>query len=58
MMTIGSIRTYFDARVKEVDVNLNAWNKDLFGNNDLIKPSDIRRILKRNDINPLTSKVI
>ena len=37
MMTIGSIRTYFDARVKEVDANLNAWNKDLFGNNDLNK---------------------
>lgn len=34
---ISSIRSYFDARVKAVDSTLNAWDKDLFGNNDLTK---------------------
>jgi len=37
MITVSSIRSYFDARIKEVDPTLNAWDKDLFGNNDLNK---------------------
>jgi hypothetical protein len=34
---ISNIRSYFDSQVKKVDSSLNAWNKDLFGNNDLTK---------------------
>lgn len=34
---IAQIRSYFDSQVKKVDSALNAWNKDLFGNNDLTK---------------------
>ena len=34
---ITQIRSYFDSQVKKVDSALNAWNKDLFGNNDLTK---------------------
>ena len=34
---ITQIRSYFASQVKTVDSALNAWNKDLFGNNDLTK---------------------
>lgn len=33
---ITGIRDYIDARVKEVDANLEAWSEDAFGNNDTI----------------------
>ena len=32
---ITGIRDYIDARVKEVDPNLEAWREDAFGNNDV-----------------------
>ena len=32
---INGIRDYIDARVKEVDSNLEAWPEDAFGNNDV-----------------------
>ena len=31
---ISDIRAYFDARVKDIDPTLIAWEEDLFGNND------------------------
>lgn len=34
-MDFSSIRTYIDARVKDVDPNLDAWVEDAFGNNDV-----------------------
>ena len=33
---IDGIRDYIDARVKEVDPNLDAWTEDAFGNNDVV----------------------
>jgi hypothetical protein len=34
---ITQIRTFFDDKIKDIDSTLNAWDKDLFGNNDLNK---------------------
>lgn len=34
---ITAIRNFFDLKIKEIDADLNAWEKDLFGNNDLNK---------------------
>jgi hypothetical protein len=34
---ISNIRSYFDTQVKAIDPSINAWSKDLFGNNDLSK---------------------
>lgn len=34
---ISEIRDFFDDKIKEIDPQLNAWSKDLFGNNDLNK---------------------
>ncbi len=33
-MQFNDIRNYIDARVKEVDADLDAWQEDAFGNND------------------------
>ena len=35
---ISTIRSYFDTQIKVVDPNINAWDEDLFGNNDQSKP--------------------
>lgn len=34
-MEFSTIRSYIDARVKEVDPDLEAWTEDAFGNNDI-----------------------
>jgi len=33
-MDFNTIRSYIDARVKEVDAGLEPWQEDVFGNND------------------------
>lgn len=34
-MDFSEIRSYIDARVKDIDPNLEAWTEDAFGNNDV-----------------------
>lgn len=38
IVSMSEIRNFFDTQIKTIDPLLNAWDQDLFGNNDINKP--------------------